>query len=122
KRPAPSCSHLATIDLVPTVHAIHSIPFLPNTHRLVRDHAMDDFFVFGARPTSHAAASPINHPPDIIVCFRSLREIQKCARIPSVNRSDVLQSPGVANLPNSAAKWSQSFCRDCTQAKRSTLA
>src|SRR5947207_15648575 len=60
KRATTFGSHFSKFDLVPAVHPIYLIAFLSNPHRFARDHAMDDFFVFRSRPTSHSAATPIN--------------------------------------------------------------
>ena len=38
------------------------------------------------------------------------------------DRGDVLQRAGIADPPNLSAKSRQNFCRDCTQAKYSTVA
>src|SRR5205814_9702435 len=77
KCPTPLGSHFSKFDLIPAIHPVHAISFSPNPHRLACNHAMNDFFIFGARPASHAAASPINGPPNVVICLRPFCEIQK---------------------------------------------
>ena len=48
KRAAAFRSHLSKVNLIPTIHPIRSIAFLPDAHRFTRDNLMDDFLVSGA--------------------------------------------------------------------------
>src|SRR5947207_13174283 len=63
KRAATFGSHFSKFDLVPTIHPIYLIAFLPDTHRFARYHAMDDTFVLGPCPISHSAATTIISVP-----------------------------------------------------------
>ena len=77
KRAATFGSHFSKFDLIPAVHPIYLIAFLSNTHRFARDHAMNDFFVFGSWPASHSAATPINSMPDVVISVGPLLEVEK---------------------------------------------
>ena len=77
KRAATFGSHFSKFDLIPAVHPIYPIAFLSNTHRFVRDNAMNDFFVFGSWPASHSAATPINSMPDVVISVGALLEVEK---------------------------------------------
>src|SRR5205809_7094961 len=70
-------SHFSKFDLIPAVHPIYLIAFLSNTHRFVRDHAMDNFFVFRSWPASHSAPTPINSMPDVVISVGALLEVEK---------------------------------------------
>src|SRR5438552_45183 len=77
KRATTFGSHFSKFDLIPAVHPIYLIAFLSDTHRFARDHAMDDFFVFGSWPASHSAPTPINSMPDVVVSVGALLEVEK---------------------------------------------
>ena len=64
--------------------------------RYFMDKLVDHLFVLGARPMSHPSPVPIDAVPDVVVRFRSLREIEKRARIARKDRIDVLQRGRVA--------------------------
>src|SRR5207237_6501803 len=80
--------HFAKLDHIPSVHPIHLITFLPDSYRFARDQAMDDFFVFGPRPASHSAATPINGTPNVVICIGALLKVEKSAGVSGTNRPD----------------------------------
>src|SRR5438132_666039 len=121
-RPALSRSRFPKNDLIPAVHSLDPVTFLPEAHRFACDHAVDDFFVSRAGPLPHPAAAPINHTPGVIISFGAFREIEKRARISSENRDDVLECCRIAQALNLLAKWRHDFCRDCAEAEHPAIA
>jgi hypothetical protein len=45
KCPSPIRSDFPKIDVIPTIHSGHPIPFLADAHWFARDHSVDNFFV-----------------------------------------------------------------------------
>src|SRR4029079_3056503 len=109
KRAATFGSHFSKFNLIPAVHTIYLVTFLPDAHWFARNHAMDDFFVFGPWPAPHSAASPIDSMSDIVIAVWTPLEIEKWPRVSREHRGDVLQCVRIANPSNLPAKRQQSF-------------